>query len=309
MLDATLPRFTKEGKERGLYDIVGGLYENEHLRLVLNLPGTRRIPGFSPRLTFRVAGMYPTTVAMNLSVLAAAGLWDESDEPWRRRAVSASLCLPTPPPRPSGALPERRAEMDELKRIAPRTRLLTLLGDRGAGKSRLAIQVANEIEDSFAGRAAFADLGAVAHPAEVPEAIAAALGLVSRSVRQTAELIDRTHLLLVLDNVDGVASALAPVVEELLDHCPCLHVLVTARDALDLAGEHRWYVLQRGQGGHLTPRKLEIARLVADGLADREIAERLSISERTVGAHLGQIRTQLGFRNRAQLAAWVASRS
>lgn len=257
--------------------------------------------------------MYPTTVAMNLSVLAAAGLWDESEEPWRQRRIRASLCLPTPPPRPAGSLAGRRAEVDELKRIASRARLLTLIGERGAGKSRLAIQVANEIEESFAGRAAFADLGALTGPAGVPETVAGALGLVSRSVRQTAELIDRTHLLLVLDNVGGVARALAPVVEELLVRCPCLHILVTGRDALDLAGEHRWYVqaprAHRGPRGHLTPRKLEIARLVADGLADREIAERLSISERTVGAHLGQIRTQLGFRNRAQIAAWVAQRT
>jgi predicted ATPase len=256
--------------------------------------------------------MYPTTVAMNLSVLAAAGLWDESEEPWRRRAIGASLCLPTPPPRPAGSMAGCRAEIEELKRIVFRARLLTMTADGGAGTSRLAIRVANEIEDAFAGRAAYADLGALRDPTLVPGAVAAALGLVSRSVRQTAELIDRTHLLLVLDNVEGVAGAVAAVVEELLVRCPCLHILTTGRDALDVAGEHRWHLTPqgapRGAGGQLTPRKLEIARLVAEGLADREIAERLSISERTVGAHLGQIRTQLGFRNRAQIAAWVASR-
>jgi DNA-binding CsgD family transcriptional regulator/predicted negative regulator of RcsB-dependent stress response len=57
----------------------------------------------------------------------------------------------------------------------------------------------------------------------------------------------------------------------------------------------------------VTPRKMEIVRLVAFGLANKEIARRLSISERTVEAHLEQLRNQLGFRNRAQIAAWAAS--
>jgi non-specific serine/threonine protein kinase len=58
----------------------------------------------------------------------------------------------------------------------------------------------------------------------------------------------------------------------------------------------------------LTPRKTEIVRMVAVGLSNKEIGQRMSISERTVEAHLEQVRNQLGFNNRAQLAAWVVAR-
>ncbi|HEY4026864.1 MAG TPA: helix-turn-helix transcriptional regulator, partial [Candidatus Dormibacteraeota bacterium] len=57
----------------------------------------------------------------------------------------------------------------------------------------------------------------------------------------------------------------------------------------------------------LTPRKAEIVRLVAEGLTDKEIARRLSISGRTVNAHLERVRLQLGLHNRAQIAAWATS--
>jgi DNA-binding CsgD family transcriptional regulator len=58
----------------------------------------------------------------------------------------------------------------------------------------------------------------------------------------------------------------------------------------------------------LTPRKTEIVRLVAAGLSNKEIAQHISISERTVEAHLDQVRNQLGLNNRAQVAAWAVAR-
>jgi len=58
----------------------------------------------------------------------------------------------------------------------------------------------------------------------------------------------------------------------------------------------------------LTPRKAEIIRLVAMGLGNKEIGRRLSISERTVEAHLEQVRNRFGFHNRAQITAWAVSR-
>lgn len=55
----------------------------------------------------------------------------------------------------------------------------------------------------------------------------------------------------------------------------------------------------------LTPRELEIAALVADGLSNAEIAERLTITPGTVSNHLDQIRRRLGVRNRNQVAVWA----
>jgi pimeloyl-ACP methyl ester carboxylesterase len=62
----------------------------------------------------------------------------------------------------------------------------------------------------------------------------------------------------------------------------------------------------RSSGGVLTPRQREVAALVAQGLSNREIADRLVITERSAESHVERIRIRLGFRSRAQVAAWVA---
>jgi pimeloyl-ACP methyl ester carboxylesterase len=59
-------------------------------------------------------------------------------------------------------------------------------------------------------------------------------------------------------------------------------------------------------GGVLTPRQREVAALVAEGLSNREIADRLVITERSAESHVERIRLRLGFKSRAQVAAWVA---
>ncbi len=58
----------------------------------------------------------------------------------------------------------------------------------------------------------------------------------------------------------------------------------------------------------LTDREVQVARLIADGLTNGEIATRLRISERTVDAHLEHIRNKLGLRTRAQIAVWAHER-
>jgi non-specific serine/threonine protein kinase len=74
-------------------------------------------------------------------------------------------------------------------------------------------------------------------------------------------------------------------------------------DALALAAGRR----RSGAGGApLTPRETEIARLVADGLSNREVADRLVTSRRTVEGHVARILTKLGLESRTQLSAWVA---
>jgi len=66
--------------------------------------------------------------------------------------------------------------------------------------------------------------------------------------------------------------------------------------------------LRRAVPTSLTPRQTEVAALVADGLTNRELAERLGISERSAESHLERIRLRLGFRSRSQVAAWYVSR-
>jgi DNA-binding NarL/FixJ family response regulator len=59
--------------------------------------------------------------------------------------------------------------------------------------------------------------------------------------------------------------------------------------------------------GPLSKREVEVARLIADGLANKEIAARLFISERTVTTHVGNILNKLGFGSRVQIASWIAT--
>ncbi len=66
--------------------------------------------------------------------------------------------------------------------------------------------------------------------------------------------------------------------------------------------------LRRSVPTSLTPRQTEVAALVAEGLTNRDVAERLGISERSAESHLERIRLRLGFRSRAQVAAWYVAR-
>jgi predicted ATPase/transcriptional regulator with XRE-family HTH domain len=124
-------------------------------------------------------------------------------------------------------------------------RLLTLLGPPGIGKTRLALQVAAELGDSFADGAIFVALAPISHPALVISAIAQALGvqeIANQSLLESLKYALRTRqMLLVLDNFEQVTPA-APVAGELLAAAPHLKILVTSRVPLHIYGEHEFTV-------------------------------------------------------------------
>jgi non-specific serine/threonine protein kinase len=123
----------------------------------------------------------------------------------------------------------------------PETRLVTLVGAGGVGKTRLAIQVADRVEADFADGVRFVDLSAIADPALVVPTIAAALGLRESGDRaiadQLIEWLAARGLLLVLDNFEQVVEA-ASKVADLLVTCPGVTILVTSRVVLRISGEH-----------------------------------------------------------------------
>jgi predicted ATPase/transcriptional regulator with XRE-family HTH domain len=127
----------------------------------------------------------------------------------------------------------------------PQTRLVTLTGPGGIGKTRLAQAVAIQIAAEFADGARFIPLATVADPALVAETVAYALGVQESggpSLHQ--RLIEYLHprqLLLVLDNFEHLLAS-APFITDLLGACPALTVLVTCRAALRLSGEQEWLV-------------------------------------------------------------------
>ena len=142
------------------------------------------------------------------------------------------------------------------------TRLVVLTGAGGIGKTRVALAVADRSGPHWKDGVAFVDLSAVTDPGSVGTAIASSLGVVAQGREQPLDSIDRRlagrSMLLVLDNFEQVVDA-APVVAELLERAPGLHVLVTSRVVLRIRGEREWRVGPLG----LAPANADLAALIA----------------------------------------------
>src|SRR4051794_37254284 len=154
------------------------------------------------------------------------------------------------PPRDpgAGALPVeltsfvgRRRELADVKRLLASSRLLTLTGPGGVGKTRLAARAAQETGRQYPGGTWFVELAPVVDPPLVIQAVFATLGLQDRSSAAPIEtlasyLADRQPLL-ILDNAEQVREATAVLAGSLLRSCPDLRILVTSRQALGVTGE------------------------------------------------------------------------
>jgi predicted ATPase len=135
----------------------------------------------------------------------------------------------------------REHELTELRALLGRTRLLTLAGTGGAGKTRLALKLARGREDLEADGAILVELDLVADGADVPDAVAEALDLHALPGGAlvdaiAAELAPR-ELLLVLDNCEHVIGASAALADALLRSAPRLTILATSREPLRVPGE------------------------------------------------------------------------
>ena len=139
----------------------------------------------------------------------------------------------------------RRREVDEAKKALGETRLLTLTGPGGTGKTRLSLQVAAEAQDEHPDGTYFVALAPLTDASLVAPTIAQALGLREQPGRPAMEIILehlRGHrVLLVLDNFEQVLDA-ADQVGELLGSSPDLRVVVTSREALHVQGEREYPV-------------------------------------------------------------------
>jgi len=132
----------------------------------------------------------------------------------------------------------------EVAGLLERGRLVTVTGPGGAGKTRLAGQVARRVTGRFADGAWLAELAPVQDPAQVPAAVAAALGVQDLPGTSPAEalarVLARQQLLLVLDNCEHVIGAAAELCAGLLQVCDDVRVLATSREPLRVAGEARY---------------------------------------------------------------------
>jgi predicted ATPase/DNA-binding CsgD family transcriptional regulator len=139
----------------------------------------------------------------------------------------------------------REHEIAEVKRLLGTTRLLTLTGPPGTGKTRLGLRVAAEVLNEFADGVYFVELAPISDPALVASTIAQLFDVretAGHPLLQTLKIyLQEKSLLLLLDNFEQVISA-APVVGELLSAAPGVKVLVTSREALRVYGEQEYAV-------------------------------------------------------------------
>jgi predicted ATPase len=216
----------------------------------------------------------PDSATLMARFIPALGL--ENEPKWTERLLRLAASeektmaprraaqITAPPPKPDSTPPAfefplsplplsltpllgREKEVAAVTKILSRfnVRLVTLVGPPGVGKTRLAVQVANEAADMFAHGVQFIDLAPVSEPSGFLSALGRGLGvndipdvpLLTRLV----QALRQKNVLLVLDNFEQLIEA-APQVHQLLSNAPEVKVLVTSREALHIAGENEFTI-------------------------------------------------------------------
>jgi non-specific serine/threonine protein kinase len=201
------------------------------------------------------ADRYPTAGELLAAARAAATAGEAGAA--GADAVAAAASAATPPPlRPDqpaiGNLPVelssfvgREAEAGELMRLVQDSRLVTLTGPGGTGKTRLSLHAARLLADAFPDGAFFVELASITDPALAPSQVASVLGVAETAgepIEETlAAWLQSRRLLLVLDNLEQVVGV-GPFVSGLLAKCPDLHVLATSRVRLNVRSEIEYAV-------------------------------------------------------------------
>jgi predicted ATPase/DNA-binding CsgD family transcriptional regulator/Tfp pilus assembly protein PilF len=126
------------------------------------------------------------------------------------------------------------------------TRLLTLTGVGGSGKTRLALEVARDLVETYPDGTWLVQFAPLSEEVLVPKAVAEALKVPERPGEPLpdtlSEVLRDRQLLLILDNCEHLIEAIARLVDLLLDSCPRLRILATSREGLGVEGEIRWVV-------------------------------------------------------------------
>ena len=176
--------------------------------------------------------------------LGSPAVWSSNSGGREASAVPAPDSGAPPLPRPLSSFVGREREMAALGDLLTSTRLLTLTGAGGCGKTRLAVEVAARLVARYADGVWLVDLAPLTDPALVLPTIAQVLGVREDPARPLAatltDALRARRLLLVLDNCEHLIAACATAADTLLQGCARVQILATSREALRLPGETSW---------------------------------------------------------------------
>lgn len=140
----------------------------------------------------------------------------------------------------------REQELAQVKELLSQSRMLTLIGAGGSGKTRLALQVATSILESYPDGVWLIELASLSDPALLMQTITAVLGIREQagqpSLTAVTDFVCDKSILLLLDNCEHLIDSCAKVADSLLHACPNLKLLSTSREQLGIEGEHIFYV-------------------------------------------------------------------
>ena len=139
----------------------------------------------------------------------------------------------------------REQALAELRRLLAKTRLLTLTGSGGCGKTRLCLQIAADSLESFADGAWMVELAPLSDPDRVPQTVAMVLGLkeaLGTTSQTLTEYLKDKRLLLLLDNCEHLLEGCAQLADMLVRQCPHLTILASSQEPLGIGGEQAYRV-------------------------------------------------------------------
>src|SRR6476661_8550620 len=140
----------------------------------------------------------------------------------------------------------RERDQTAVRELLAGSRLVTLVGPGGCGKTRLAVQVAHDLAATRDDAVYWVDLAPLAEPSFVAQTVAASLGIPEQPdtplTETLCEGLRARSILLILDNCEHLIASCANLTEQVLQSCPRVRVLITSREALNVAGEMIWPV-------------------------------------------------------------------